>query len=97
MSKKDKLEGRLIIDRDLYRDILSLGTPYGKAGHPVEAAERVLEGYRIREWNSAWMKFITENHDVIERMRRGEIPIFKVAEIYRDSFTNEIIVVEVPE
>lgn len=93
--KKDKLEGKLIISEELYRDVLCLGTPYGRVSSSYTAANAILDQYRKQQFNSSYMKYIEENHDVISELADGVIPVFKVAEVYREAGTNEIIVVEV--
>jgi len=95
--KIDKLEDKLIIEEELYRDVLYLGTPYGEVGSPYNAARNVLDKYRTRKFNSSYMKYIEENHEDIKKMAEGVMPIFKIADVYREAVTNEIIVVEVKE
>ena len=95
--KKDNLKDKLIIEEELYRDVLYLGTPHGKVGSSYTAANVVLDRYRKQQFNSSYMEYIKENHEVILKLADGIIPIYKVAEIYREAGTGEIIVVEVQE
>ncbi len=95
--KTDKLKDKLIIKEELYRDVLYLGTRYGQAVSSYTAANAILDKYRKQQFNSSYMKYIEENHEVILKLAEGVIPIFKVADIYREAGTGEIIVVEVKE
>ena len=62
-----------------------------------ELAKRTLAGYRAGAWNSSYITFIELNYTDILSISNGKRTKYKIAEIFRNSETEGMEIVEVAE